>query len=48
MAAANLVERVITAEEIAYLVAFLASPKSTAINGDSIPAGGSLPGTIHY
>jgi NAD(P)-dependent dehydrogenase (short-subunit alcohol dehydrogenase family) len=48
LAAANLVERVITAEEIAYLVAFLASPKSIAINGDSIPAGGGLPGTIHY
>jgi NAD(P)-dependent dehydrogenase (short-subunit alcohol dehydrogenase family) len=48
MAAASLVRRVITAEEIAYLVAFLASPKSIAINGDSIAAGGGTPGAIHY
>ena len=38
----------ITADEIAYLVAFLASPKSVAINGDAIAAGGGLPGAIHY
>jgi NAD(P)-dependent dehydrogenase (short-subunit alcohol dehydrogenase family) len=48
LAEANLARRVITAEEIAYLVAFLASPKSIAINGDSIAAGGGLPGAIHY
>jgi NAD(P)-dependent dehydrogenase (short-subunit alcohol dehydrogenase family) len=48
LAASNLVGRVITAEEIAYLVAFLASPKSIAINGDSIAAGGGSPGPIHY
>jgi NAD(P)-dependent dehydrogenase (short-subunit alcohol dehydrogenase family) len=48
LAAANLVRRGITAEEIAYLVAFLASPKSIAINGDSIAAGGGTPGAIHY
>jgi NAD(P)-dependent dehydrogenase (short-subunit alcohol dehydrogenase family) len=48
LAAANLVRQVITADEIAYLVAFLASPKSIAINGDSIAAGGGTPGAIHY
>ena len=48
MAGANLARRVITAEEIAYLVVFLASPKSIAVNGDSIAAGGGTPGTIHY
>jgi NAD(P)-dependent dehydrogenase (short-subunit alcohol dehydrogenase family) len=48
LAASNLVRRVITAEEIAYLVAFLASPRSIAINGDSIAAGGGSPGPIHY
>jgi NAD(P)-dependent dehydrogenase (short-subunit alcohol dehydrogenase family) len=48
LAGANLARRVITADEIAYLVAFLASPKSVAINGDSIAAGGGLPGAIHY
>jgi NAD(P)-dependent dehydrogenase (short-subunit alcohol dehydrogenase family) len=48
LAAANLAQRVITADEIAYLVAFLASPKSIAINGDSIAAGGGSRGAIHY
>jgi NAD(P)-dependent dehydrogenase (short-subunit alcohol dehydrogenase family) len=48
LAAGNLARRVITAEEIAYLVAFLASPKSVAINGDSVAAGGGTPGAIHY
>ena len=36
----NLVKKLITAEQIAYVVAFLASPKAIAINGDAIPAGG--------
>jgi NAD(P)-dependent dehydrogenase (short-subunit alcohol dehydrogenase family) len=48
LAAGNLARRVITADEIAYLVALLASPKSIAINGDSIAAGGGTPGAIHY
>jgi NAD(P)-dependent dehydrogenase (short-subunit alcohol dehydrogenase family) len=48
LAAANLARRMITADEVAYLVAFLASPKSIAVNGDSIPAGGGSPGEIHY
>jgi NAD(P)-dependent dehydrogenase (short-subunit alcohol dehydrogenase family) len=48
LARANLARRVITADEIAYLVAFLASPKSVAVSGDSIAAGGGSPGAIHY
>jgi enoyl-[acyl-carrier-protein] reductase (NADH) len=48
MAAANLVGRLITAEEIGDLVAFLASPKSIAINGDAIAAGGGVAGAIYY
>lgn len=44
----NLVRKLITAEQIGYLVAFLASPKAMAINGDSIPAGGGTPGSIYY
>jgi NAD(P)-dependent dehydrogenase (short-subunit alcohol dehydrogenase family) len=48
MAGHNLVHRLITAEEIAHVVAFLASPKSVAINGDSIAAGGGMPGAIFY
>ena len=48
MAAGNSVRRVIDAEDIASVVAFLASPKSSAINGDIIAAGGGDPGVIHY
>jgi NAD(P)-dependent dehydrogenase (short-subunit alcohol dehydrogenase family) len=48
MAEANLVRRVITAEEVAYVVAFLASPRSVAINGDAVAAGGGVPGAIYY
>lgn len=48
MAQGNTVRRVIDAREIAYVVAFLASPKSIAINGDVIAAGGGAPGAIYY
>ncbi|MEC5397381.1 SDR family NAD(P)-dependent oxidoreductase [Uliginosibacterium sp. H1] len=47
-AAGNTIGRIVTAEEIAALVAFLASPLSAAINGDAIPAGGGTPGSIYY
>jgi NAD(P)-dependent dehydrogenase (short-subunit alcohol dehydrogenase family) len=40
--------RIVDATEIAWLVAFLASPLSVAINGDAIDAGGGSSGTIHY
>jgi NAD(P)-dependent dehydrogenase (short-subunit alcohol dehydrogenase family) len=40
--------RIVDASEVAYVVAFLASPKSVAINGAAIPVGGGLAGTIHY
>jgi NAD(P)-dependent dehydrogenase (short-subunit alcohol dehydrogenase family) len=48
MASGNLIRKLITAEEIAHVVAFLASPKSVSINGDVIAAGGGLPGAIYY
>ncbi len=32
----------------AYVIAFLASPKSISINGDAIAAGGGIPRAIHY
>jgi NAD(P)-dependent dehydrogenase (short-subunit alcohol dehydrogenase family) len=48
MAAGNLTGRIITAEEIADVVVFLASPRSVAINGDVIAAGGGSRGPIHY
>ncbi len=44
----NTIRRLVTAEEIGHIVAFLASPKSIAINGDSIAAGGGIPGSIYY
>jgi NAD(P)-dependent dehydrogenase (short-subunit alcohol dehydrogenase family) len=40
--------RAVTAAEIADIVAFLASPRSVAINGDAIAAGGGALGPIHY
>jgi NAD(P)-dependent dehydrogenase (short-subunit alcohol dehydrogenase family) len=48
MAGRNLIKHLVTAEEIAHVVTFLASPKAIAINGDAIPAGGGTPGAIFY
>src|SRR5919206_1346293 len=44
----NLVGRWIDASDIAAVVTFLASPRSVAINGDVIAAGGGVPHTIYY
>ncbi len=48
MAQGNSVQRIILAEDIANIVAFLASPLSVAITGDSIAAGGGVGKAIHY
>ena len=48
MASGNVLKRIITADEVAYVCTFLASPKAVAINGDVIGAGGGAPGSIHY
>lgn len=48
MAEGNSVRKLIDAREIAYLVTFLASPKSIAINGDVIAAGGGFGRAIYY
>ncbi len=48
MSANVVVGRLIDAEEVAYVVAFLASPKSIAITGDAIACGGGARGAIHY
>ncbi len=48
MAAGNSIKRLVDASEVADLVAFLASPKSIAINGEAIAAGGGVPGAIYY
>ncbi|HWG00493.1 MAG TPA: SDR family oxidoreductase [Trebonia sp.] len=47
-AASVSIGRLVTAEEVASVVAFLASPKSVAVNGDAIAVGGGAPGAIHY
>jgi NAD(P)-dependent dehydrogenase (short-subunit alcohol dehydrogenase family) len=44
----TLLGRIVEVEEVAALVAFLASPLSAAINGDSLFAGGGARKTIHY
>jgi NAD(P)-dependent dehydrogenase (short-subunit alcohol dehydrogenase family) len=40
--------RMVTAEEVADVIAFLASPKSVALNGDPIAASGGVRGPIYY
>jgi NAD(P)-dependent dehydrogenase (short-subunit alcohol dehydrogenase family) len=44
----NNIGRMPTAEEVAYIVAMLASPLSAAVNGESILASGGRRGAIHY
>ncbi|WP_091736082.1 SDR family NAD(P)-dependent oxidoreductase [Phenylobacterium immobile] len=44
----NNIGRMPTAEEVAYVVTMLASPLSTAVNGESILASGGLRGAIAY
>ena len=48
MANRNTIRHIVDATEVAYVVAFLASPRSISINGDAIAAGGGLPRAIHY
>ena len=45
---ANSVKQIIDASDIAYVAAFLASPRSIAINGDAIAAGGGVGNAIFY
>lgn len=40
--------RLVTADEVAAVVAFLASPRSVAVNGDAITVGGGAVGPIYY
>jgi NAD(P)-dependent dehydrogenase (short-subunit alcohol dehydrogenase family) len=40
--------RMATAAEVADVVTFLASPRSVAINGDAVAAGGGARGSIYY
>ena len=44
----NLLGRLVDAQEVAWVVAFLCSPKAVVINGDAIVVGGGIRGAIHY
>jgi NAD(P)-dependent dehydrogenase (short-subunit alcohol dehydrogenase family) len=44
----NTIRRIVDADEVADVVAFLASPRSASITGDAIACGGGSPGPIHY
>ena len=46
--ARNSIRHLVTADEVAWVVAFLASPRSIAINGDAVACGGGAPGAIYY
>jgi NAD(P)-dependent dehydrogenase (short-subunit alcohol dehydrogenase family) len=48
MGAATSIGRIVDAEEVAWVVAFLASPRSVAISGDTVAVGGGSRGAIHY
>jgi NAD(P)-dependent dehydrogenase (short-subunit alcohol dehydrogenase family) len=48
MAAGNSIQHLVEASEVADVVAFLCSPRSRAIHGDAIAAGGGAPRSIHY
>jgi NAD(P)-dependent dehydrogenase (short-subunit alcohol dehydrogenase family) len=42
------IKRLVDAQEVAWVVAFLASPRSISITGDAIVCGGGMPGAIYY
>ena len=44
----NSIRHFVDAHEVAWVVAFLCSPKSISINGDAIAVGGGLGHAIHY
>ena len=48
MADGNSIRHLVDASEVAQVVAFLASPKSIAINGEAIATGGGALRSIHY
>ncbi len=48
LARATSIGRVVTAEEVADVITFLASPRSVAVTGDAIAAGGGSRGAIYY
>jgi NAD(P)-dependent dehydrogenase (short-subunit alcohol dehydrogenase family) len=48
LSANGLMGRLPTADDVAQVIAFLASPRSVTVNGVAIDVGGGLRGPIHY
>ncbi|GLZ44386.1 short-chain dehydrogenase [Actinomycetospora sp. NBRC 106375] len=48
LAAGTSLRRIITADEVADVVVFLASPRAVAVTGDTVAAGGGERGVVHY
>jgi len=48
MGSSNLLGRIVDAQEVAWVVTFLCSPKAVSINGDAVVVGGGIRGAIHY
>jgi NAD(P)-dependent dehydrogenase (short-subunit alcohol dehydrogenase family) len=48
LGASNSIRHFLSSQEVAWVVAFLASPKSIAINGDAVAAGGGVGDSIYY
>jgi len=46
--AGNIIGRIVTAAELADVITFLASPRSVAITGGAVDAGGGTPGVVTY
>jgi NAD(P)-dependent dehydrogenase (short-subunit alcohol dehydrogenase family) len=46
--AGNIIGRIVTPQELADVIAFLASPRSVAITGGAVDAGGGTPGVVTY
>jgi NAD(P)-dependent dehydrogenase (short-subunit alcohol dehydrogenase family) len=44
----NAIGRIVDPREVAWVVAFLASPKSVSIAGDAVVVGGGILGEIFY
>jgi NAD(P)-dependent dehydrogenase (short-subunit alcohol dehydrogenase family) len=48
LGAGSSLRRLVTADEVADVVVFLASPRAVAITGDAVGAGGGNRGAVHY
>ena len=46
--AGNIIGRLVTPDELADVIVFLASPRSVAITGGAVDAGGGTPGVVTY